>query len=71
MTEAKTTDLTSILLLASLHNRNVHITSVTTKDDIELIALSKEKGLKVTCDIAARAAFPSGPLNLQTFLIHC
>ncbi|PUU81361.1 hypothetical protein B9Z19DRAFT_1106470 [Tuber borchii] len=59
MTDAKTTDLASILLLASLHNRNVHITSVTTKDDIKLIALSKEKGLKVTCDIAVYALFLS------------
>ena len=49
MTNAKTTDLASIFLLASLHNRNIHVTSVTTKDDIKLIALSKEKGLKVTC----------------------
>ena len=59
MTDAKTTDLASILLLASLHNRNVHVTSVTTKDDIKLIALSKEKGLKVTCDIAVYALFLS------------
>ncbi|KAH0605201.1 uncharacterized protein H6S33_005183 [Morchella sextelata] len=57
MTDAKTTDLASILLLASLHNRNVHVTSVTTKDDIRLIALSKEKGLKVTCDVAVYALF--------------
>lgn len=57
MTDAKTTDLASILLLASLHNRNVHVTSVTTKDDIKLIALSKEKGLKVTCDVAVYALF--------------
>ncbi|KAL7270665.1 Carbamoyl-phosphate synthase [Rhizina undulata] len=57
VTDAKTTDLASILLLASLHNRNVHVTSVTTKDDIRLIALSKEKGLKVTCDVAVYALF--------------
>lgn len=52
MTDAKLTDLASILLLASLHNRRIHVTSVTTKDDIKLIALSKEKGLKVTCDVS-------------------
>ncbi|KAI5805029.1 hypothetical protein EDC01DRAFT_701389 [Geopyxis carbonaria] len=57
MTDAKTTDLASILLLASLHNRKVHVTSVTTKDDIKLIALSKEKGLNVTCDVAVYALF--------------
>ena len=57
MTDAKTTDLASILLLASLHGRNIHVTSVTTKDDIRLIALSKEKGLKITCDVAICALF--------------
>jgi carbamoyl-phosphate synthase/aspartate carbamoyltransferase len=57
VTDAKTTDLASILLLASLHNRNVHVTSVSTKDDIKLIALSKAKGLKVTCDVAVYALF--------------
>src|SRR5690606_11730132 len=59
VTDAKTTDLASVLLLASLHNRNVHVTSVTTADDIKLIALSKDKGLKVTCDVAVYALFLS------------
>lgn len=57
MTDAKTTDLASVLLLASLHDRDIHVTSVTTADDIKLIALSKEKGLKVTCDVAVYALF--------------
>lgn len=57
VTDAKTTDLASILLLASLHCRKVHVTSVTSKDDINLITLSKEKGLQVTCDVAVFALF--------------
>lgn len=57
VTDAKTTNLASILLLASLHNRKVHVTSVTTKDDINIIALSKAKGLDVTCDVAVYALF--------------
>ncbi|KKY27002.1 putative bifunctional pyrimidine biosynthesis protein [Phaeomoniella chlamydospora] len=52
LTDAKTTDLAAILLLASLHDRKIHIMNVTTKDDINLIALSKQKGLKVTCDVS-------------------
>lgn len=52
VTDAKLTDLASILLLASLHNRRIHVTSVSTKDDIRLIALSKAKGLQVTCDVS-------------------
>jgi carbamoyl-phosphate synthase / aspartate carbamoyltransferase len=59
MTDAKTTDLASILLLASLHDRKVHVMSVTTKDDISLIALSKGKGLKVTCDVSIYSLFLS------------
>jgi carbamoyl-phosphate synthase/aspartate carbamoyltransferase len=59
VTDAKMTDLASILLLASLHNRKVHVTNVTTKDDIRLIALSKEKGLRVTCDVSVYALFLS------------
>ena len=57
ITDAKTTDLASVLLLASLHSRKMHITSVTTQDDISLIALSKEKGLRVTCDVAVYSLF--------------
>jgi len=59
MTDAKTTDLASILLLASLHDRKVHVMSVTSKDDISLIALSKEKGLHVTCDVSVYSLFLS------------
>ncbi len=59
ITDAKTTDLASVLLLASLHGRNLHVTSVSTKDDIRLIALSKSKGLSVTCDVAVYSLFLS------------
>lgn len=59
VTDAKTTDLASILLLASLHDRKVHVTNVTSKDDISLLALSKEKGLKVTCDVSIYSLFLS------------
>jgi carbamoyl-phosphate synthase/aspartate carbamoyltransferase len=57
ITDAKGTDLASMLLLASLNNRNVHVMSVTSKDDISLVALSKEKGLKVTCDVSIYSLF--------------
>ncbi|PGH14520.1 protein pyrABCN [Helicocarpus griseus UAMH5409] len=59
ITDAKATDLASILLLASLHSRNIHVMSVTSKEDIGLIALSKEKGLKVTCDVSIYSLFLS------------
>lgn len=59
ITDARTTDLASILLLASLHNRRIHVTAVTTKDDIKLIALGKQKGLKVTCDVCIYSLYLS------------
>lgn len=59
ITDAKMTDLASILLLASLHSRKIHVTSVTTKDDIKLISLAKAKGLQVTCDVSVYALFIS------------
>ncbi|KAM7204519.1 protein pyrABCN [Rhypophila sp. PSN 637] len=59
ITDARTSDLASILLLASLHNRRIHVTAVTTKEDIGLIALSKEKGLKVTCDVSIYSLYLS------------
>ena len=57
LTDAKMTDLASILLLASLHSRRIHVASVTTKDDIKLIALAKQKGLKITCDVSVYSLF--------------
>ena len=57
ITDARATDLASILLLASLNSRSVHITGVSTRDDILLIALAKGKGLAVTCDVAIYALF--------------
>ncbi|KXX79167.1 Protein pyrABCN [Madurella mycetomatis] len=59
ITDARTTDLASILLLASLHNRRIHVTAVTTKDDIKLITLGKQKGLKVTCDVCIYSLYLS------------
>lgn len=57
VTDAKTTDLASVLLLASLHGRSVHVTNVQSKDDIALIALSKDKDLNVTCDVSIYSLF--------------
>ena len=57
ITDAKTTDLASVLLLASLHGRKLHVTCVTTEEDIDLIALSKSKGLNVTCDVSVLSLF--------------
>ena len=57
ITDARGSDLASILLLASLHNRSVHVTDVRSSDDILLISLSKAKLLKVTCDVSVYSLF--------------
>ena len=59
ITDAKTTDLAFVLFLASLHNRKVHVTNVSTEEDIHVLALSKSKGLQVTCDVAVYSLFLS------------
>ncbi|CAK9436981.1 uncharacterized protein LODBEIA_P14670 [Lodderomyces beijingensis] len=59
VTDAKATDLASVLLLASLHNRAVHIGNVSSKEDLDLILMAKSKGLKVTCDVAVLTLFLS------------
>ncbi|KAL9541827.1 dihydroorotate dehydrogenase [Mucor bainieri] len=57
ITEAKGTDLASILLLASIHGRAIHVSNVTSKDDLALIGMSKNKNLKVTCDVSIYSLF--------------
>ncbi|WFD32241.1 Carbamoyl-phosphate synthase [Malassezia sp. CBS 17886] len=57
VTDAAGSDLASVLFLASLHNRTLHVTNVISGDDLQLIALGKSKGLSVTCDVAVYALF--------------
>ncbi|KAH6904964.1 aspartate carbamoyltransferase [Coprinopsis sp. MPI-PUGE-AT-0042] len=57
VTDAKGAELASILLLASLNSRSVHVTNVQSTDDLLLISLSKGKGLRVTCDVSVYSLF--------------
>jgi carbamoyl-phosphate synthase/aspartate carbamoyltransferase len=59
ITDAKSTDLASVLLLAALHNRSIHITSVSSKEDLDLIKMAKDRNLQVTCDVAVFSLFLS------------
>ncbi|OUM57013.1 hypothetical protein PIROE2DRAFT_55277 [Piromyces sp. E2] len=49
--DAKNADLAAFMFLANLQDRAIHITNVTTEQDINLISISKEKGIKVSCDV--------------------
>lgn len=55
--EAKTADLASVLLLASLQERPIHITGVSKKEDLSLIMTVKEKDPRVTCDVNVYSLF--------------
>ena len=57
--EAKTSDLASVLLLASLQNRSIHITGISNKEDLSLVMTVKEKQNKVTCDVNIHSLFVS------------
>lgn len=57
VTDAKTTALAALLLLASLYKRKLHVSSVTTAEDIRLISLCKKQGLPITCDVSVYALF--------------
>lgn len=49
--------LAAVLYLAQLYDRHVHICHVSTRQDIELIKSAKDKGLKVTCEVAPHHLF--------------
>jgi carbamoyl-phosphate synthase/aspartate carbamoyltransferase len=66
--EASGTELASLLFVTNLHGRPIHVTGIGRAEDIELIALSKQNGVKVTCDVPvynlflSRADFPGSQL---------
>lgn len=64
VTDAKASDLASVLLLASLNNRSVHVTDVRSQEDLLLVSLCKVKQLKVTCDVSVYALL----LDLSEFV---
>jgi carbamoyl-phosphate synthase / aspartate carbamoyltransferase len=49
----------AVLFFAGLYDRAVHVTHVATGEVMELIALSKAKGVRVTCDVCIHNLFYS------------
>ncbi|RZF42901.1 hypothetical protein LSTR_LSTR003617 [Laodelphax striatellus] len=47
----------AVLLLATLHNRPIHICHVARKEEIQIIRAAKEKGLPVTCEVCPHHLF--------------
>jgi carbamoyl-phosphate synthase/aspartate carbamoyltransferase len=58
ITNAENHGFKSLLLLASLFDRSIHISGVKKPEDLFLIKLSKERGLNVTCDVSVFDLFP-------------
>eukprot|EP01116_Phalansterium_solitarium_P021821 TRINITY_DN6959_c0_g1_i2.p1 TRINITY_DN6959_c0_g1~~TRINITY_DN6959_c0_g1_i2.p1 ORF type:complete len:1884 (-),score=892.07 TRINITY_DN6959_c0_g1_i2:456-6107(-) len=54
---AEGANLAGVVLLAQLTDRPVHICHVARKDEIEIIRLAKEKGMRVTCEVAPHHLF--------------
>lgn len=49
--------MAAAILLAALHNRSLHICHVSRREEIEIIRLAKEKGLKITCEVTPHHLF--------------
>lgn len=47
----------AVLFVAELHDRSVHICHVSRRDEIELIARAKARGVKVTCEVCPHHLF--------------
>jgi carbamoyl-phosphate synthase/aspartate carbamoyltransferase/dihydroorotase len=54
---AEEQSLAAILFLCELFDRHVHICHLSSKADVYLIKMAKEKGLKVTCEVAPHHLF--------------
>ena len=51
--------MAAVILFASMHDRPVHIAHVSLEEEILLIRAAKERGIKVTCEVAPHHLFLS------------
>jgi carbamoyl-phosphate synthase / aspartate carbamoyltransferase / dihydroorotase len=49
--------LAAVILMAALYDRPIHLCHVSTREEILLIRAAKERGLKVTCEVAPHHLF--------------
>lgn len=57
LAHAESRTLAALLFLAEVHQRAVHICHVSRKDEIELIADAKARGVRVTCEVCPHHLF--------------
>lgn len=51
--------LAAVILLAVLHDRPLHLAHVSTREEITIIRLAKERGFKITCEVTPHHLFLS------------
>ena len=56
---AESRTLAAVILMAALYDRPVHLAHVSLREEILLIRAAKERGLKVTCEVAPHHLFLS------------
>lgn len=54
---AESVTLGSILHIANLYKKHIHVCHVSKKEEIELIKLSRENGMNVTCEVSPHHLF--------------
>jgi carbamoyl-phosphate synthase/aspartate carbamoyltransferase/dihydroorotase len=56
---AESRTMAAVILMAALYDRPLHLAHVSLREEIVLIRLAKERGLKVTCEVAPHHLFLS------------
>jgi carbamoyl-phosphate synthase/aspartate carbamoyltransferase/dihydroorotase len=51
--------MAAVILMAAIHDRPVHIAHISVKEEVLLIKAAKERGFKVTCEVAPHHLFLS------------
>ena len=62
---AESRTLAAVILLAALFDRSVHLAHVSLAEEILLIRRAKERGLKVTCEVAPHHLFLSNEVTTK------
>lgn len=71
VTDVAATELASLLLLSALHQRRLHVSNIRSVADLQLVEMSRQRGLPVTADICLLSlllAKEDAPDNLKDAL---
>ena len=49
--------MAAVILVAAIYNRSLHLAHVSTREEISIIRAAKNKGFKVTCEVAPHHLF--------------